>query len=181
MASVFSVLSAWNSFTLDIHMAGTLAFLKRLVKYHVIKMTFRDHTKKLQGYLHLQCSHPRSVFIFIHIFPYLGLPCSSNGKESACDARDQGLIPGSGRSSGEGNGNPLQYSCLGNSMDRGAWQATVHGVTKSRTRLSNQHFLRVWQWPNRSLPSWNWHSRGGDRQSTELRSKGCRVRPWSVL
>ena len=46
---------------------------------------------------------------------------------------DPGLIPGSGRSPGEGNGNPLQYSCLGNPMDRGAWWATVHGVTKSQT------------------------------------------------
>ena len=67
----------------------------------------------------------------------LGLPCSSNGKESACAAGDQGSIPGSGRSSREGNGNPLQYSCLKNSMDRGAWQATVCGVTKSQTRLSH--------------------------------------------
>ena len=58
---------------------------------------------------------------------------SLNGKESACDAGNQGLIPGSGRSSGEGNGNPLQYSCLENSMDRGAWWATVHGIAQSRT------------------------------------------------
>ena len=61
-------------------------------------------------------------------------------KKSACNAGDLGLIPGSGRSPGEGNGNPLQYSCLENSMDRGAWWATVHGVTKSQTRLSNSHF-----------------------------------------
>ena len=59
------------------------------------------------------------------------------GKEFACNAGDAGSIPGSGRSPGEGNGNPLQYSCLENPMDRGAWQATVHGVTKSRTRLIN--------------------------------------------
>ena len=59
-------------------------------------------------------------------------PGGSVGKESVCYAGDPGLIPGSGISSGEGNGNPLQYSCLENSMDRGAWQATVHGVTKSR-------------------------------------------------
>ena len=57
-------------------------------------------------------------------------PCSSVGRESTCNARDQGLIPGSGRSPGEGNGNPLQYSCLGNPMDRGAWWATVHGVAR---------------------------------------------------
>ena len=52
------------------------------------------------------------------------------------DARDAGLIPGSGRSPGVRNSNPLQYSCLENSMDRGTWWATVHGVTKSRTQLS---------------------------------------------
>ena len=55
----------------------------------------------------------------------------------AGDVRDAGLIPRSGRSPGEGNGKPLQYSCLENPMDRGAWWATVHGVTKSRTQLSN--------------------------------------------
>ena len=58
-------------------------------------------------------------------------------KEFACNAGDPGSIPGLGRCPGEGNGNPLQYSCLGNCMDRGAWQATVHGVTKSRTQLSD--------------------------------------------
>ena len=61
--------------------------------------------------------------------------CSSVGKESACNAGDPGLIPGSGRSPGEGNGNPLQYSCLENPMDRGAWQATVHGFTRVRHDL----------------------------------------------
>ena len=64
----------------------------------------------------------------------------SDGKVSACSAGDLGLIPGSGRSPGEGNGNPLQYSCLENSMDRGAWYATVHGVAKSRTRLISLSF-----------------------------------------
>ena len=60
-----------------------------------------------------------------------GFPSGSNGKESACNAGDLDLIPESGRSPGEGNGYPLQYSCLENSMDRGAWQANIHGVTKS--------------------------------------------------
>ena len=60
----------------------------------------------------------------------------SEDKASACHAGDQGLIPGLGRSPGEGNGNPLQYSCLENPMDRGAWPATVQRVAKSRTRLS---------------------------------------------
>ena len=65
----------------------------------------------------------------------MGFPGSSAGKEFACNAGDPGLIPGSGRSPGEGNGYPPQYSGLESSMDRGAWQATVHGVAKSRTRL----------------------------------------------
>ena len=61
-------------------------------------------------------------------------PGGSDGKESAFSVGDLGLIPGLGRSLGEGNGNPLQYSCLENPMDGGAWRATVHGVAKSRTR-----------------------------------------------
>ena len=61
----------------------------------------------------------------------MALLYSSAGKESACNAGGLGLIPGSGRSLGEGSGNPLQYSCLENPVDRGAWQARVHGVTKS--------------------------------------------------
>ena len=62
--------------------------------------------------------------------PYQGFPCGLSGKDSACNAGDQGLILGSGRFPGEGNGNPLQYSCLENLMDRGAWWVTVHEVTK---------------------------------------------------
>ena len=62
---------------------------------------------------------------------YLGFPGGSDGKDSTCSEGDPGSIPGSGRSSVEGNGNPLQYSCLENPMDRGVWQATVHGVTES--------------------------------------------------
>ena len=65
----------------------------------------------------------------------MGFPGGSDSKESACNAGDPGSIPGSGRSPGEGNGYLLQYSCLENSMDGGAWQDTVHGVTKSQTRL----------------------------------------------
>ena len=61
-----------------------------------------------------------------------------NPRDNAGDARDLGSIPGSGRSPGGGNGNPRQYTCLENSMDRGAWWDTDHGVTKSRTQLSNR-------------------------------------------
>ena len=67
----------------------------------------------------------------------MGFPGGSDRKVSACNAGDLGSIPGSGRSPGEGNGNPPQYSCLENSMDGGAWWATVHGIAKSQTRLSN--------------------------------------------
>ena len=66
-----------------------------------------------------------------------GFPGGSDGKESACSAGDRGSVPGLGRSSGEGNGNPLQFSCLENPMDREAWWVTVHGVAKSQTRLSD--------------------------------------------
>ena len=68
---------------------------------------------------------------------YMGFPSGSVSKESACNAGDPALIPGSGQTPGEGNGNSLPYSWLENSMDREAWQATVHGVAKSRTRLCN--------------------------------------------
>ena len=64
---------------------------------------------------------------------YEGFPGGSDNKESACNAGDLCSIPGSGRSPGEGNGHPLQYSCLGNPVDGGTWQATVHGVTKGWT------------------------------------------------
>ena len=67
----------------------------------------------------------------------MGFPGGSDGKASALNAGDPDSIPGSGQSPGEGNVNPLQYSCLGNPMDGGNWWATVHGVAKSHTRLSD--------------------------------------------
>ena len=68
---------------------------------------------------------------------FKGFPGGSDGKESACNAGDLGLIPQSGRYPGKGSDNPLQYSCLESLMDRGAWWATVYGVIKSWTQLSN--------------------------------------------
>ena len=82
-----------------------------------------------------------SLPVQVFLPSYLGFPCHSVGKESACNAGDLDSVLGSGRSPGEGNGNPLQYYCLENPMDRGAWKATVYGVAKSWTRLSNEHFL----------------------------------------
>ena len=67
----------------------------------------------------------------------MGFPGGSDGNESACNVGDLGLIPELGRSLGGENGNPLQYSCCGSPMDRGACRATVHGVAKSQTWLSN--------------------------------------------
>ena len=74
-----------------------------------------------------------SIDIYTLLCVKLGFPGSLNGKASAYNAGEPGLIPGSERSPGVGNGNPLQYSCLENSMDQGAWQATVHGVAKGWT------------------------------------------------
>ena len=84
----------------------------------------------------LPLSLPRSRWNIKVIMP-LGFCGGSDGKASARNVRDPGSIPVSGRSPGEGNGNPLQYSCLENSMVGGAWWATVHGVTKSQTWLSD--------------------------------------------
>ena len=69
-----------------------------------------------------------------------GFPGGSDGKESACNAGNPGSVPGLGRSPGEENGYPFHYSCLVNSVDREAWQATVHGVSKSQTRLRTNTF-----------------------------------------
>ena len=110
--------------------------------------------------------------------PTWGLPRWLSGKESACNARvtgDEGLIPGFRRSPGRGHGNPLQYSCLENPMDRGAWRATVHGVAKSQTRLKRlsahtcECHVKMAQVEKLSLPtpgavSWeNWRSCHSDR------------------
>ena len=81
-----------------------------------------------------------NVDSIVHICKVLKIvlccPGGSAVKNPPASARDEGSVPGLGRSLGEGNGSPLQYSCLGNPMDRGAWQATVHGVAKSRTPFS---------------------------------------------
>ena len=74
---------------------------------------------------------------YLHLFLLWGFPGGLDRKESACNAGDLGFIPGLGRSPGGRNSNQLQYLCLENSMDRGAWWVTVHGIAKSQTRLSN--------------------------------------------
>ena len=101
---------------------------------------------------HLYCRRPQfdswvgKIHWRRHRLPtpiFLGFPGGSDGKESACNVGDQGSIPGWGRSSGEGKSNSLQDSSLENPMDRGAWPATIHGVAKSQTQLSDFHFTSL--------------------------------------
>ena len=104
------------------------------------------------------------MYIFTYI--YIGFPDSSDGKESACNAGDPGSIPGLEKSPGEGNGSPLQYSCLEDSTDKGTCWATVHEVTKSRTQLS----LHIWEKvmaPHSSTLAWKipWMEEPGRLQS----------------
>ena len=101
----------------------------------------------------INCCLLEYLVIFQHIYPksekffcwvgiavnYKGFPGGSDGTESTYNVEDWCLIPKSGKSPGEGNGNPLHYSCPKNPMNRGAWRATVHGVAKSRTQLSDWH------------------------------------------
>ena len=82
----------------------------------------------------LHCLHTNISFLIRPVWGFLG---ASDSKEPACNGGDLGSIPGLGGAPGEGNGNPLQYSCLENPKDRGAWRATVLGVAKSWTRLSD--------------------------------------------
>ena len=79
-----------------------------------------------------------TLFVFTWVQSFTGFPDGSAGKNPPANAGEAGLIPGLGRSPGGGNGNPLQYSCLGNPMDRGAWLATVHGVLKSWAGATKQ-------------------------------------------
>ena len=103
------------------------------------------------------------VSFYGYLYQFKSFPGGSDGKASACNVGDLGSIPGLGRSPGEGNGNPLQYSCLENPMYGGAWWATVHGVTKTWTRLSDFTFfinLNVILWcsfiTERTWWSWFW-------------------------
>ena len=108
---------------------------------------YRESSKKLTQHRYMACPHMlwfkmvlflvrgRKACIF-HLMYYVGFSGGSDGKASACNVGDPGSILGSGKSPGEENVYSLQYSCLGNSIDRGAWWATVPGVAKSQTRLS---------------------------------------------
>ena len=93
---------------------------------------FREKKKKGKLFFFKTKTQKTSQTVVLK-YDNMAFPGVSAGKESACNAGDPGLIPGLGRSPAEGNGNPLQYSCLGNPMDGGAWQATVYGVAKRLT------------------------------------------------
>ena len=96
-----------------------------------------------------------------------GFPGGSDGNESACKAEDMGSVSGSEKSPEEGNGNPLQYSCLENSMDRGAWWAIVHGVAKSQAQLKQLHAHTPLVFPGSS---------GGKESACRCRRPG--FNPW---
>ena len=120
--------------------------------------------------------------------PSNGFPGGSEVKASACNSGDLGSIPGSGRSPGEGNGNPLQYSCLENPMDRGAWWATVHGAAKSQTLLSDftfsvptkVHIVQTMVFPVVMYGCENWIIKKTEHQRTDAFELWCWRRPLRV-
>ena len=112
------------------------------VIYHVLHLYHMGQTQRLnfEISINLQGNLMKSKLqlqIYKQVKWGLNFSGGSDGKESACKAADLGLMPGPGRSPGGGNGYPCQYSCLGNPMDRGAWQAVVQGLAKTWTRLSD--------------------------------------------
>ena len=111
---------------------------------HSIVSRFGTHKQHLQTFFCLESKgNSRTNVLFLSIFK-LTFSGGSDGKESACNSGDLGLIPGVGRSPGEGNGYLLQYSCLENSMDRRAWQATVQGVPRvghNWTQMNQENFF----------------------------------------
>ena len=110
--------------------------LQRIGHNLMTKHTTYTYTKIFYLYIYTHI-HIYTYIDRYYIYTYMGFPDGSDSKESACDARDLDLVHGSGRSPGEGNGYPLQHSCLENPMDRGAWWDTVHEVAESQTWLIN--------------------------------------------
>ena len=111
-------------------------------------LSFKWNTRWLKIFQHQSFYLSLAIYFIIDT----GAPGGSDGKESACSAGDLGSIPGLGRSPGEGNGNPLQYSCLKNPMERGAWQAKVHGVAElDATEQLHFHFLLLLMMLNQDL------------------------------
>ena len=131
-ASVLLIYSGLISFRTDwFDLLAVQGTLKSLLLHHNLKASVLQRS----AFFMVQFSHP---------YMTIGKTMAQIVEVSACNAGDLSLVPGSGRSPGEGNGNPLQYSCLENSMDGGAWWATVHGVIESdatkRLHFSFFHF-----------------------------------------
>ena len=130
-------------------------------KYKNISCCFPSWDYSLIGLIELPRLFLRVFFIVFSLMnrmaPWLGFPGGDSGKELACHCRrwkDLDSIPGLGRSPGGGHGNPFQYSCLENPMDRGTWRATVHGVSKSQTRLNDWAHTHVWSLDVRHWQGW---------------------------
>ena len=107
-------------------------------------MGSQSQTRLSDSHFTLWGSH--TLFLFFPVVVksfHSGFPGGSDGKESSCSAGDLGSIPGLGRSPGEGNSNPLQYSCLENPMDRGVWWATVHGEARVRHKLATKLLVYI--------------------------------------
>ena len=110
-------------------------FQARILEW--VAISFSKRSSRPRGWTQVsRIIGTREVCVCVCVCVYKEFPWWLSGKESACSAGDLGLIPGSGRSTGGGHGNPLQYSCLENPMDRGAWRAAVCGVVQSRTQLN---------------------------------------------
>ena len=109
------------------------------------------------------------------------LPWWLSFKELTCNVGDPSLIPGLGKSPGEGNGYWLQSSCLENPMDRGAWRATVHGVAKSQTRLSKWHFRPTWMESLREKKRKKMREGDVDTESDRHRGKGMWIKEENVI
>ena len=112
---------------------------RQLPPSHPLQVITEHHT----GLPVFYSSFPPAVYLTDSSM-YMGLPWWLSGKESTCSPGDTGLIPGLGRSPGGGHDNPLQFSCLGNPIDRGAWQATVHGVAESDMTEMTEHACSVY-------------------------------------
>ena len=132
-AFVLAFLSAWN----DSAYGWVLLFRCHLIQMSLLRRSGLWSPSLPQTQLFSVTLSLPFLFFVIHPVLQLGFPCGSDGRESAYNAGEPGLIHELGRSLGKGNGYLLQCSCLENAMDRGAWCATVHGITKSWTRLSD--------------------------------------------
>ena len=134
----------WESVFRKLFLEYVVSYIEDIFSNHVIYSLRWVLQNERATINHCRIGHPKGspchgAWTHWVLLKNRGFPSSSDGKPSACNMGDHGSIPRLGRSPGEGNSNPLQYSCLENSMDRGAWWATVHGVAKSQTQLSDSH------------------------------------------